>query len=202
MPHHFNCCVPGCLNNFIIFIGYYRIPKCQNLRKKYKILLRNETLKLDSNQTRICSEHFEGGEKLSHHHLPSVFPWSKQGNPRREIIEHKDVYSKRRKESAINQSNQTATVSGVDTMDTAVLDETVHEERVNEMDQDVFIDQTRETETINLLCITGGSQTDVDLKQMEEIIQELNQFREKNQQLKAKCNDFIEKKQTSKYNNK
>lgn len=82
MPHHFNCCVPQCTNNFRNKpnLEYYRIPKCEKARKYYKVSLRNESLKLDSSQTRICSEHFEGGQKLSRNHLPTIFPWTKREN--------------------------------------------------------------------------------------------------------------------------
>ena len=65
MPKPVNCCVPGCFNNFRNSSGlqYYRIPKDAFLQKEYKRLLRNETLNLNSDNTRICSTHFEGGKK-------------------------------------------------------------------------------------------------------------------------------------------
>ena len=88
MPHHYNCCVPGCLNNFrnAPNIHYYRIPKDKVLRKEYIRLLNNVTLKLDSDSTRVCSVHFEGCEKLSRNHLPSLFPWTAvDKEPRREL---------------------------------------------------------------------------------------------------------------------
>lgn len=42
--------------------------------------------------TRICSDHWEGEEKLSRNHLPTLFPWSKAIQKRREIkkIEKKE----------------------------------------------------------------------------------------------------------------
>lgn len=43
-------------------LQFYRIPK---ERKTYKVILKIETLKLDSKLSRICSTHFEGGTKLS-----------------------------------------------------------------------------------------------------------------------------------------
>ena len=98
MPHHFNCCVPQCTNNFRNKpnLEYYRIPKCEKARKYYKVSLRNESLKLDSSQTRICSEHFEGGQKLSRNHLPTIFPWTKERKSRREIFKHDFVPKKRK----------------------------------------------------------------------------------------------------------
>ena len=87
MPHHYNCCIPDCKNNFrsAPTLHYYRIPKDPAIRKTYSDLLRNKTLKLDSESTRVCSVHFEGGEKLSRTHLPTIFPWSKKKDTRREL---------------------------------------------------------------------------------------------------------------------
>ncbi|KAL9976511.1 hypothetical protein ACROYT_G013821 [Oculina patagonica] len=70
---HYNCCVPLCNNSFrnAPELHYYRIPKEPAIRKQYVVLIRNETLKLDKECTRICSAHYEGGEKFSRTHLPS-----------------------------------------------------------------------------------------------------------------------------------
>ena len=82
-----NCCVPLCTNNFRNSpnLSFYRIPKDSKLQKKYVVLIRNKNLKLKSGNTRICSAHFEGGEKLSRNHLPSIFPWNKEHSKRRTI---------------------------------------------------------------------------------------------------------------------
>ena len=87
MPKPVNCCVPGCVNNFRNSSGlhYYRIPKDRDLRKEYVRLLRNKTLKLDSDNRRICSSHFEGGKKIDRKHLPSIFPWTKAKQSRRPL---------------------------------------------------------------------------------------------------------------------
>ena len=87
MPKPVNCCVPGCLNNFRKGSGlqYYRIQKDMHLRKQYVLLIRNKTLKLESDNTRICSQHFEGGQKLHRQHLQSIFPWTKSKETRREL---------------------------------------------------------------------------------------------------------------------
>ena len=45
---------------------------------EYPRLLRNDNLNLNSDSTRICSAHWDGGEKRSRTHLPSFFPWSKK----------------------------------------------------------------------------------------------------------------------------
>ena len=85
MVKHANCCVPGCTNNYRTKDGlsHYRIPKDKKLRKQYKILIRNATLKIDADNTCICGDHFEGGHKRSRLHLPSIFPWSKHVETRR-----------------------------------------------------------------------------------------------------------------------
>ena len=84
---HYNCCVPHCTNSFrnAPYLHYYRIPKDPDFRRKYVVLIRNETLKVNSESTRIFSAHFDGGEKLSRTHLPSIFPWTKQMVARREL---------------------------------------------------------------------------------------------------------------------
>jgi len=48
-------------------------------------LLQNETLKLNSDNTRICSTHFEGGKKLNRNQPPSISPWSKP------TVEHREL---------------------------------------------------------------------------------------------------------------
>ena len=111
MPQHSNCCVPGCLNSFrnAPQLQYYRIPKDKKLRKTYKIILRNETLKPESSATRICSTHFEGGAKLSRNHLPSIFPWTTEKPKRKELKRFPielalDVGIERRKKTVHEQS--------------------------------------------------------------------------------------------------
>ncbi|KAK3744934.1 hypothetical protein QZH41_007780 [Actinostola sp. cb2023] len=69
----------------LVVLQYAEIPKDVELRKTYKVILRNETLKLDSQGTRVCSAHFEGGEKICRNHLPTIFPWIKEKKERREL---------------------------------------------------------------------------------------------------------------------
>ena len=80
MPGRATCCVPLCPNNFKNSHGlaFYRIPKAKRIRREYVRLLRNDNLNLNSDSTRICSLHWDGGEKRSRTHLPSFFPWSKK----------------------------------------------------------------------------------------------------------------------------
>ena len=109
MPHHFNYYVLGCINSLTSkpHLQYYRIPRTEKLRKTYQVLLRNETLKLHSCQTRVCSEHFEGGQKLSRQHLPSLFPWTKRAEQRRQIIKHEmSQRGKKRKKNSTCQFQQ------------------------------------------------------------------------------------------------
>ena len=84
MPRNVSCCVPLCTNNFrnSSHLSFYRTPKEKNIRRDYVRLLRNDSLKLESESTRVCSAHWTGGKKLSKNHLPSVFPWTKKRNER------------------------------------------------------------------------------------------------------------------------
>ena len=96
MPSHYNCCVPLCTNHKRKNpnLSFYRIPKDERVRKEYSRLIRNETLKLQSSHTRICSAHFDGGKKRNRHHLPSIFPWSKPVNLRKPPVRRRlDVAS-------------------------------------------------------------------------------------------------------------
>ena len=51
---HYNCCVPHCTNSFrnAPYLHYYRIPKDPDVRKKYVVPIRNETLTVNSESTR------------------------------------------------------------------------------------------------------------------------------------------------------
>ena len=85
MPGHANCRVPLRLNNFknSHCLAFYQIPKARRIRPECVRLLRNDNLNLNSDSTRICSAHWDGGEKRSRTHLPSIFPWSKKTRERR-----------------------------------------------------------------------------------------------------------------------
>ena len=75
----YNYCVPGCNKshrNRSIDLKFYCTPKDQELRKTYDALLKNDSLKMGSSNTHICSKNWVGGQKLSRTHLPSVYPWS------------------------------------------------------------------------------------------------------------------------------
>ena len=69
---HATCCVPLCPNDFKTSHGlaFYRIPKARLIRREYARWLRNDNLNLNSR--------WDGGEKRSRTHLPSIFLWSKK----------------------------------------------------------------------------------------------------------------------------
>ena len=103
MPKY-NCCVPGFTNshrNKPSGFKFYCLPTDLELRKKYDVLIRNDNLKVSSMHTRICCEHWEGGQKLSRTHLPSILPWTESKQPRRVISkasqEAIDKYKRKRK---------------------------------------------------------------------------------------------------------
>ena len=96
-----NCCVPTCVNSWRNFPGvkYHTLPKDKAVVKEYKRLIRNDNLKEFSANTRICGNHFPGGERMSRTQLPSIFPWSKAPSKlRREIFKH-DLPAKRKNTS-------------------------------------------------------------------------------------------------------
>lgn len=106
MPN-FNCCVPGCTNshrNRPSDFKFYCIPKDPELRRKYVVPLKNETLQLESSMTRVCADHWEGGEKLSRTHLPSIFPWTTPKAGRTSIAKfNEDVISRYKKKQTTRE---------------------------------------------------------------------------------------------------
>jgi len=112
-----NCCIPGCSNNHRnkpSNFKFYCIPTDPELRRKYVVILRNDSLKLNSPSTRICADHWEGGEKLSRTHLPTLFPWTVQTPKRRAIKKfspEKIASYKRKKVTVDYQGNSESEVS-------------------------------------------------------------------------------------------
>ena len=95
-----NCCVPTCVNSWRNSPGvnYHTFPKDKAVCKEYKRLIRNDNLKEFSANTRsrICGNHFPGGERMSRTQLPSIFPWSNAPSKiRREKFKH-DLPAKRK----------------------------------------------------------------------------------------------------------
>ena len=186
MSHHFNCCVPECTNNFRNKpdLHYYRIPKSESARKYYKIALRNETLKLDSNQTRICSVHFEGGEKLSRNHLPTIFPWTRQSKPRREITKHELVPKKKKVRTSTNNIDESLTKS----VESPVTTQAQTKINSLEVTQNSSYPREGQPEEIQQnVCVNEHSQTDTDLASFEEVLRKLCQLEEENTELRENC---------------
>ena len=186
MSHHFNCCVPECTNNFRNKpdLHYYRIPKSESARKYYKIALRNETLKLDSNQTRICSVHFEGGEKLSRNHLPTIFPWTRQSKPRREITKHELVPEKKKVRTSTNNIDESLTKSVESPVTTQA------QTKINSLEVTKKSSYPREGQPEEIqqnVCVNEHSQTDTDLASFEEVLRKLCQLEEENTELRENC---------------
>lgn len=196
MPHHFNCCVPQCTNNFRNKpnLEYYRIPKCEKARKYYKVSLRNESLKLDSSQTRICSEHFEGGQKLSRNHLPTIFPWTKERKSRREIFKHDFVPKKRKVASVVVSTTDTDSSysdnnANIVTQTTPTSTESLHEDPyyTREVQPEEILNNFREEQHQYL---SKHTQTDIDLASLEEVLNEVSKLKEENKQLRDKCDQL------------
>ena len=76
----YNCCVPLCSigtktsHTMLNFTAYPRIQKYGERTMCYlEMIVKNL---IDSDNTRVCSVHWEGGRKLSGTHLSTVFPWT------------------------------------------------------------------------------------------------------------------------------
>ena len=115
MAKHANCCVPGCTINYRTKHGlsHYRIPKDKKLRRQYKIQIRNATLKLDADNTRICGDHFEGGHKRSRLHLPSKHASTrrilKRVSPEK-IVKKSRICKQNRRRASLNKDHSEETL--------------------------------------------------------------------------------------------
>lgn len=112
MPKKVSYCVPYCSNNFRNnpSLHYYRIPRDRTIRKEYVRLLRNDNLRLESQNTQICSQHLEGGKKRDDKHLPSLFPWTTE-KPKRQALkristDQVQVRSKKKKNSRVEHLSE------------------------------------------------------------------------------------------------
>ena len=92
---------PTAIEISLLDLSFIAGQRTKNFVKKYDVLIRNDNLKVSSIHTRICCEHWEGGQKLSRTHLPSIFPWTESKQPRRVISkasqEAIDKYKRKRK---------------------------------------------------------------------------------------------------------
>ena len=105
---------------------------------------------LESDNTRICSQHFEGGQKLYRQHLPSIFPWTESKEKRREL---KRLEVPRARECS--KSKVPSVSSAIEPATTAMIAE---ENRIEEeslvataeiaMDQLSFVDEATQTENV------------------------------------------------------
>ncbi|XP_015770603.1 PREDICTED: uncharacterized protein LOC107349020 [Acropora digitifera] len=205
MPKSVNCCVPGCTNNFRNNPGirYYRIPKDEKVRRRYEILIRNATLKVKSDNTRICEQHFEGGIRKSRYDLPSIFPWSKPASTRRvlkrfpsEEVKKSSKKSRRalrpsssaadsRAESELNIGLHLATneQDGHTDFCGPVRDKEAEESQTNEMQTHVeFGRQTYELQKVESGTQTLEPQAKVEFGAQTELINlrfDIDQYKEK-----------------------
>ena len=205
MPKSVNCCVPGCTNNFRNNPGikYYRIPKDEKVRRRYEILIRNATLKVKSDNTRICEQHFEDGIKKSRYDLPSICPWSKPASTRRvlkrfpsEEVKKSSKKSRRalrpsssaadsRTESELNIGLHLATneQDGHTDFCGPVRDKEAEESQTNEMQTHVeFGTQTYEPQKVESGTQTLEPQAKVEFGAQTELINlrfDIDQYKEK-----------------------
>ena len=154
-----------------------------HLRKQYVHLIRNKTLKLESDNTRICSQHFEGGQKLHRQHLPSIFPWTKSKEKRREL---KRLEVPRAREcskskvpsvSSVMEPTMTATIADENRIEEESLVATSAEIL---MDQLSFVDEATQTENIFEEDERERKIQELNLK-IEKLTKELKQLKLKHE---------------------
>ena len=75
-----NCCVPYCHASSArhTHLSWHRLPKDKETKRQWAALIRNDTLRVDSNGTSVSiwGLHFLGGRKTYDIRLPSIFPWT------------------------------------------------------------------------------------------------------------------------------
>ena len=110
------CCVPGCTNNWknSPIMKFHTLPSDPKVKNMYEKLIRNKTLRLNAPNTRICGEHFPGGERMSRTQLPSIFPWTSTPKERRPIKKHelpvKEKHISNESEPCLSTMDSTATI--------------------------------------------------------------------------------------------
>lgn len=103
-----NCCVPNCVNSWRNSprIKWHFLPKNKTILKEYRRLMRNETIKEFSPNTRICLVHFSGSERMLRTQLPSIFPWTEPSKTRRELVKN-DLLNTRKRRKDEDKVHQT-----------------------------------------------------------------------------------------------
>ena len=98
MTRHSNCCVHLGTNNFRNSPGlaFCRIAKARRIQREYVRLFRNANLKVNSDSTRICSAHWDGGDKQRT--ISSIFRWSKKKSEGRIICRTESTSNSRARE--------------------------------------------------------------------------------------------------------
>lgn len=185
MPKY-NCCVPNCTNNWRNSpeLKFHTIPKDVKVRKEYKRLIRNDSLKEDSVNTRICGAHFPDGERMSRTQLPTIFPWSTNTKKRREIVKHQLETTKKKKIDFIDVNS-----SLCDTSVGQVVDDHV-DSVVNQSQNDSL------TETQTEIEIMENGENDGRKDSMEELLQMVEKLKN---QVASLTNELHEQKTKPKF---
>ena len=84
MPRHQYCSIPGCESRSdkpeFASLKFHRLPQSTELRHQWLVSIKRPLTV--SENTRICTVHFDGNEKSSESAVPTIFPW-KQPRKRR-----------------------------------------------------------------------------------------------------------------------
>ena len=73
-----NCCVPYChaVSKRHKLLSWHILPRDEQLRKEWMVLIRNDNLRVNSKGTSVCGLHFRGGRRTYDEKKPIIFPWT------------------------------------------------------------------------------------------------------------------------------
>ena len=73
-----NCCVPLChaTSKRHKQLSWHALPRDPKLKKRWAVVIRNDTLKVNSRGTSVCGLHFQGGRRSYLVDTPTIFPWT------------------------------------------------------------------------------------------------------------------------------
>ncbi len=99
MPRHQICSIPGCCSRSdrpeFEGVKFHRLPQEPDQRYKWLVSIKRHISV--SENSRICSLHFEGSEKTVNSQIPTIFPWSKSVKQRHPPTVRYPIPSKKQK---------------------------------------------------------------------------------------------------------
>lgn len=133
MPRHQICSIPGCCSRSdrpeFEGVKFHRLPQEPDQRYKWLVSIKRHISV--SENSRICSLHFEGSEKTVNSQIPTIFPWSKSVKQRHPPTVRYPIPSKKQKPEKL------PTPAEVE-LDVAKNEIEKHEERIMQLQADVL----------------------------------------------------------------